>query len=922
MKSICLRFFVTTSIIMVTILFSASPLAHSAGHENASQQAQFFAPTLEYFIDEGEQIPNNDSLPFIPIQWQKADSASLNFGFISKPLLLRFQLPAAQHPTTKLLEIANHRISQLSVYIYHDVGNSLVLEKRFDVGDFMPIADRPYPTRNFVFPIDLVPGQSKTIYLYSKNRYPMKLPIYVWEREHLERQNEARILFQGIYFGVILIMAIYNLCIYFFVKDKSYGTYSLFILCLAGYILIDRGLSIEYLWPNNPSYDFQMSLFFTALGSAISIPFTIQFLSLKENAPKIASAYRYLYGIWMIIAALSLIYPTIWLIFVVVIILIPGSVSLALVGILMWRKGVPAAPYYTLAWFVLILAVTIYDSYLMGFLPVSIFTEYSLQVGNMIEVTLLSLGLAYRIKSLDQEKREANLLTETKSEFLATMSHEIRTPMNGILGMAELLRDTNLSTQQITYLNTIRSSGKTLMTVLNDILDYSKIEAGKLELESVPYPVRRLVDETANIFSVTAKEKDIFFNVYVSPDTPAMITGDPTRVRQILTNLLSNAFKFTAKGHIIVFVYREPNSRFLTIKVEDTGVGIPEDKIHSVFEKFTQADKSTNRQYGGTGLGLPISKSFVEMMGGEIDARSEYRHGSTFWFTLPVIDPVPFSQIKNPEFIHQIKALRVLLINPDHRFTDQIMQYRETWQFHLTVSETLKQAELILKAATERYDFILVDQYCEDFSIDSANEGILSHESTSESYFIFAVKAGFPRDAFKTTNMPHTYEEYPLSISSLQLKIIDSMGLSRSSGKTNHSDALFDDMKVLVVDDNPVNTMVVTGYLRKLHIEAQSVNSGQAALDMICQSRGDFDLIFMDCEMPEIDGYTATSQIREWESLTGIDRQPICALSAHAMDSYQTKCFEVGMDDFLAKPIVYDSLKGIVSKYYKKRKSE
>lgn len=895
--------------LLVSILFAGTSQAQT-------NKATELTPEL-FYSNETAAVVNGHRQPWqMDANWQSIERSDLNFGFTDNVIWVTFNVTPDQHRHKKLmLEIANHKISQLDAYVYEVSGDTPTLMSQFNVGDHLPITERPYPARNFILPIETRNAETIQVYLRFQSQYPMKLPINLWTPEQLERRNEARILFQGIYFGVVAIMALYNLCIYFFVRDRSYGTYSFFILCLAGFIMIERGLAIEYLWPNNPGYDFQMTLVITALGSAASIPFTVQFLSLKQYAPRIAHAYRYLFIIWLALAAMGMINPSVWLIYATVIILIPGSISLAVVGILMWRKGVPAAPFYTLAWFVLVSAVSIYDAYLMGFLPIATCTEYSLQVGNMIEVTLLSLGLAHRIKSLDQEKREAHLLTKTKSEFLATMSHEIRTPMNGILGMADLLQDTKLTPQQATYLNTILSSGKTLMTVLNDVLDYSKIEAGKLELESVHYPVRRLIDDTANIFSVVAKDRELYFNVYVSPRVPASIKGDATRVRQIVSNLLSNAFKFTDSGQVTLSADCDTEQTQLIIKVTDSGVGVPEAKQQTIFEQFTQAERSTSRQYGGTGLGLAISKRFVELMGGNIGVQSKPGEGSTFWFTLPLVAPKQFN-LNNPDELKPLATrLRVLLVCPDIRFTKQIDEYRVMWGFQLVITRSIHEAQHHLNQDRGFFHFVLIDQYCEDFSIEQVNQFIEKNPVIKNTNLVLTIKAGFPRDQFKGLINDPIFEEYPISISCIQLTMLNRIGFNRQVPEAKAESLDFSNSQILVVDDNPVNTKVICGYLNKLNIQPDCASSGQEALDKIIGVNHQYNLIFMDCEMPNIDGYEATLRIRQWELQNNKPQQIICALSAHAMESYRERCFEVGMNDFLSKPIVMRELKELLSRY-------
>ncbi|MCG8312747.1 MAG: ATP-binding protein, partial [Pseudomonadales bacterium] len=636
---------------------------------------------VAYLIDEQGTYSVDELLRQSTLDWVDSDSPYLNLGFMDDVVWVKFTILPDKNAGAKYFELANQRITDMTLYVAQEEGSQWRILETFQTSESIPISERIYPHRFFVFPIQTSSTRATQLLIRIENQNPMKLIFNLWELEDMHQQDMKRMLFQGIYFGTVMIMALYNLCIYFFVKDRSYATYVMFIFVFALIVAIDKGLAAQYLWPDYVAYDFQLYLVITALGAACSVLFTDHFLSLQENAPKLRKGLRALMYLWLCVAFVALFQPSIWVLILEMLILLPGGVALIFAGILMWRRGVAAAPYYTIAWVMIVLGVVIYASYLLGIWPYSLITEYALQVGNMFEATLLSLGLAYRIKKLDEENRTANALSQAKSEFLATMSHEIRTPMNGILGMAQLLKDTRLSQQQAGYLSTILGSGQTLLTVLNDILDYSKIEAGKLDIEKIDFNIRRLVDETASVFAVKATEKNLYYNTYVAPKVPIKIKGDPTRVRQILTNFLSNAFKFTASGQVLVLVERLQDSNQLCFKVRDTGIGIPLAKQRTVFQEFTQVDSSTSRQYGGTGLGLPISKRLVEMMGGEIGIRSEEGKGAEFWFTLPIVDEIPFDRVPDTDLAKKITETRFLQISPDRGFPRWLRDYADIWGF-------------------------------------------------------------------------------------------------------------------------------------------------------------------------------------------------------------------------------------------------
>lgn len=852
--------------------------------------------------------------------WQPLKYDSLNLGFTKSTVWLKFEVPYTSNSEPRLLEIANNKVTHVSVYLVERQGSKNTIINTYVSGTVLPVEERIIQHRNFVFPIafptvepskDLV----RTVYIQVRNEYPMKLPIYWWDENAFQKNEAKRLLFNGFYFGAVTILVLYNLFIYLIVKDKSYATYVLFMVFFSIVILIDNGFGYEYIWTHEPELNFHMYLFFIAVGAGTTVRFTSEFLSLKENHPPYFTGLNYLFVAWMVVALASIFWPSIWVLFLEMLILIPGGIALFLAGLLMWKKGVPAAPFYTIAWFIIIAGVVAYALNLLGVIPISAPTEYALQVSNIIEGTLLSIGLAYRIKSLSEERQAAYAMTAAKSDFLATMSHEIRTPMNGILGMAQLLNDTELSKKQDNYIKTILGSGQALLTVLNDILDYSKIEAGKLEIESVSYNVRRLVDETAAMFALKAAEKNLYYNVIVAPGVPIKIKGDPTRVRQIITNFLSNAFKFTEEGKILLVLERDEASNSLKFEVRDTGIGIPPNKIDHVFEEFTQADSSTARHYGGTGLGLPISKRLVAIMGGKIGVRSEVSKGSVFWFSLPIQDEVAFSYLANPEAALEVSKMRILQISPAQEFNDQNRQYSNVWGFGLLVEPTIHSAIASLPKSTKPFSLISVDQLCEDFSLQAIRDELLVQPWAEGAQLILEVSAGTQIKGLENLSLPPWIAEYPVSITQLQLLILEKVSGKPKSEAASSTATNYSGKDILVVEDNPVNSKVVGAFLKKMGASATVVESGEYALERVCQHKQVFDLILMDCEMPGIDGYTTAARIRLWEQEHGRSPHTILALSAHAMESHKARCMDAGMDGFIPKPIIYKDLQAVLARY-------
>ncbi|MDX1692976.1 MAG: 7TM diverse intracellular signaling domain-containing protein [Ketobacteraceae bacterium] len=878
--------------------------------------------SLAYLNDPGSDF-KPETLLNTRQDWVAAGGDNLNLGFTSDVVWVRFFVDPRSAEGETLLEIANHKITHLQLYVARkgDAAHWQVRQS-FVASDSLPLSERVYPHRHFIFPLALSPDRESQVLLRIENDYPVRLPLNLMQEAAFHQRDVDRTLFHGFYFGTVLIMAFYNLFIYFYVKDKSYATYVIFIVLFSAIVAVDKGLASQYLWPGHMEHDFRIYVVLVALGAASSVWFTVNFLSLREHAPRMLKGFYGLMTFWLVLAAVAIALPSKWVLMVEMIVLLPGGAALLWAGIYSWQKGVAAAPYYCISWCVVIFGVFIYACYLLGLLPVSLVTEYSLQVGNIIEATLLSLGLAHRIKELDREKQLADAKSEAKSEFLATMSHEIRTPMNGILGMAQLLRDTRLTQQQVSYLNTILGSGQTLLTVLNDILDYSKIEAGKLDMEHIHFNVRRLVDETAGVFAVKATEKGIYYNTYVAPRVPIKIKGDPTRVRQILTNFLSNAFKFTNTGRVTIYVKRGLEMNQLRFEVHDSGIGIPQDKLASVFEEFSQADSSTSRQYGGTGLGLPISRRLVEMMGGSIGVDSVMGRGSVFWFSLPIEGEIPFDRMPDRKDVPSMEKFRFLQLSPDEEFLSQTRAYSEFWKFGLVTKHSIHGAVSEIDPSEPPFDYLIVDQYCEDFSYEAVSRELMQQPWAKGAQPILTMKPGSDRLAFEQLKPAPWIEEYPVSITRIQFRFLGKQGVKLKQPTSADLSQSFANMRVLLVEDNPVNARVAVAFLKKLGIKPKAVDSGEEALELVCHEKRDFDLILMDCEMPGIDGYTTSRHIRDWELLHHQEPVRICALSAHAMDAHRTKCLDSGMNDFLTKPLVFEELRQKVAQAFAETRIE
>jgi len=816
----------------------------------------------------------------------------------------------------------DRHVGEIEFYVLDSRGNII----DYDVnGIDYAFSHRALKSTSVVFPLEVGAREYLQIYLKVRSQFIIQISPSLKSYAQFYNQEQISSLVAYTFYGVIIGLMLYNALIWISVREVEFALFVMFVALWGVTTMANDGL-IYRIWPYDLLGRYPPWLFYVLCGAAMASTsvFTIVYLRLRAYSP----FYLWFQYVLAFFGAIVAIGPLLFSLSTVMMLGLTLITMITLVnivtGLMMIRSGSRHAIEYTLAFGIMFVVYVFAGVSVYGLLENYSDSQFYVRLGLLFPVLLFAVGIGNNMNRTKQETIElqreadvANYAAAFKSRFLATMSHEIRTPMNGVLGMIQMLMGTDLSRRQRQFTEIIDSSGKALLSVINDILDISRLESGEVLLEKSTISLEDLLDECIDVFSALNRSGKLKFNVFIATDTPVYFVGDFSRIRQVVINLLGNAFKFTDDGSVAISVSIEKKTEGLTLvfAISDTGVGIDAKVQQGLFNPFTQADESTSRKFGGTGLGLAICKELVEVMGGEIWVESVLEEGSTFYFQLPYM--VMGLELDADEALttSALSGKSVLVADDDPAFFHTMEMTLTSWG--MSVYGASSCATVIPMLLETTIDIMLLDNRLPDgeaFALLSKVRDLPGYRALP----IVSISAGddIPADELLAQHGIVNHLIKPMKFRSLRTMLLESLSDAVEANAIVENMDL-QGMTVLVVEDNITNQIVIENMLLTLGIVSQVCDDGQQGLERYLKGlqpdNKPFDLVLMDCEMPVLDGYATTRRIREYElAQQAGSKVAIIGVSAHAMEEHKNRALQAGMNLYLTKPLKMEDLRSAI----------
>nr|WP_288466021.1 hybrid sensor histidine kinase/response regulator [uncultured Pseudomonas sp.] len=908
--------------LLVSLLLAGFCLSSVA----AQRVATPYATGWSAFVDDSAQLDLDDVRSrrnqFLPL-----DDLAFTFPPSDRAVWLRFDVP--EHQAPYWLWLFAPRVQYLDYYLLRGE----LIEQTVHSGESMPMSSRPLPSRAYLMslPND---GQAREVYVRMTSNHPLMAWFKVIDEAELVSLERPAYLF-GALLGALLLVVIYNLIRFAYMRSVC----SLWLAALHTGLAVCAAANLGLLaaWVPRLGYNQSLIADSSALLAAFSLSaFVLGFF--RQTPMRDSKLNRVLQGHALLALLLGLTIVTtglLWYSAVVYLMVFLGTLAVLVVSGVHWHNGYQSARLLVVAMVVFNVGFGLFIPILFGFdqldpgwLVIGVFTIATLSG------VVLSAALAEHQRHIQRAASRARTALaandaelRAKAEFLAKISHEIRTPMNGVLGMTELLLGTPLSAKQRDYVQTIHSSGNELLNLINEILDISKLESGQIELDDVQFDLNALTEDCLDIFRAKAELQKIELISFIQPQVPRIVSGDPTRLRQILLSLLDNAFKQTSEGEILLVVAldtsgEQPRLRFA---VQDSGHPLDAAERDALLNTELQSRDFLSATRLGSRLGLIIARQLILLMGGEFGIQSGGNQGSTLWLTLPLDDAR--LQQPNTDIDGALQGTRLLVVDDNDTCRKVLLQQCNAWGMNVSSVPSGKEALALLRTRAhmrEYFDVVLLDQDMPGMSgmqlaakikeDPSLNNDILIIMLTGISHApskIIARNAGIKRILAK-----------PVAGYTLKATLADELAQRQHGADapviTNPATLEVPrDFRILVAEDNSISTKVIRGMLGKLNLQPDTASNGEEALNAMKAQR--YDLVLMDCEMPVMDGFSATEQLRAWEIAERRPRTPVVALTAHILSEHKERARQAGMDGHMAKPVELSQLRDLIEYWVAER---